>query len=170
MLGGLDARRTESRLTITPPHRLQRLPDLPLYSLARLIGYDGWLRILALTNAMSPFPAEHELIGLFESEPIVELQKVPWAYNHLTFVRTIGENTLHCELEPGYETLKFRWVQRDVELVNLDLHWVSGITIETKPGMEVLVVHCRNRAALLPLKIQFRPTVQVTWGTSREFP
>jgi hypothetical protein len=119
---------------------------------------------------MTPFPPEHELIGLFESEPILTDKNVPWAYNHLTFMRTIGENTLHCEIEPGYETLKFLLVQRDVELVNLDLHWVSGITVETKPGMEALIVHYRNRAGLLPLRIQFRPTVHVAWGTSNKFP
>jgi hypothetical protein len=115
---------------------------------------------------MSPFPDEHELLGIFESEPVLKDEGVPWAYNHLTFCRTIGDDTIHCEIEPGYETLKFRLVQRGNEVISLDLHWVSGLTIETKPGMEALVAHFRTRAGLLPLTIQFRPTVRLTWGTS----
>lgn len=105
-------------------------------------------------------------LGLFESEPALQDQKVPWAYNHLTFSRTIGDHIICCEIEPGYETMKFRLVQRGAEIINLDLRWVSGLTVETRPGFEALVAHFRDRHGLPPLRIQFRPTVHLAWGTT----
>jgi hypothetical protein len=115
---------------------------------------------------MSPFPQEHELIGLFESEPRLADAKVPWAYNHLWFSRTIGDNLIECEIEPGYETVKLRWTRNGAEIINLGLHWVAGIRVETRPGMEALVVEFRNINNLLPLRLQLRPTIHVAWGTS----
>ena len=117
---------------------------------------------------MSPFPDEYELISLFESEPVLADAKVPWTYNHLRFTRTIGESTVECVIEPGYETLKFRWVQSGTEVVSLDLHWVSGITVECEGGREALVAQFRERHGVLPVRIQLAPTIHVSWGTTQE--
>jgi hypothetical protein len=119
---------------------------------------------------MKPFPDQYELLSLFESDPVLTDAKVPWAYNHLTFTRTIGESRIECEIEPGYETLKFRWVQHGAEVMDLDLHWVSGLTVECDGGREALVAHFRERSGLLPLRIQFAPSIRVSWGTTGNLP
>lgn len=119
---------------------------------------------------MKPFPDQHELIALFESEPVLTDAKVPWTYNHLQFTRTIGDSTVECAIEPGYETLRFRWLQRGVEVMDLDLHWVSGLSVECEHGREALVAHFRERGGRLPLRIQLAPNIHVSWGTSSELP
>ena len=117
---------------------------------------------------MKPFPEQFELIQIFESEPVLKDADVPWGYNHLTFTRTMGDDRVDCEIEPGYETLKFRWKRSGVEVVDLDLHWVSGLQVECEQGREAMVATFRERSGLLPLRIQFRPSVRISWGTSAE--
>jgi hypothetical protein len=115
---------------------------------------------------MKPFPEEHELIGLFESEPVLADADVPWTYNCLRFTRTVGHSTVECAIDPGYEKLTFRWLQKDTEIVVLDLCWVSGITVECENGREALIAHFRERHGILPVRIQLTPTIHVSWGTT----
>ena len=113
---------------------------------------------------MNPFPEEHDLLALFECEPTLADAKVPWCYNHLTFKTRRGSDDLTFEIEPGYETLKVRWSRHDVPLVSLDLNWVSGLEAELKPESEALVAHFRDRH-ILPLRVQLKPTISVSWST-----
>ena len=117
---------------------------------------------------MNIFPDQHELISLFESEPTLADAKVPWTYNRLQFTRTIGDSTVECIIEPGYETLRFRWSQRGAEVMDLDLRWVSGLTVEYKDGREALVAQFRDRSGVSPLRIQLTPSIHVSWGTTQE--
>ena len=115
---------------------------------------------------MNIFPDQYELISLFESEPVLADAKVPWSYNRLRFTRTIGDSTVECIIEPGYETMKFRWVQGDTKVLDLDLHAVSGITVECEGGREALVAHFREGRGVSPVRIQLAPAVHVSWGTT----
>ncbi len=117
---------------------------------------------------MKPFPEQHELIGLFESEPTLTDAGIPWAYNLLRFTRTIGTSSIECVIEPGYEVLHFRWVQSGIEVVNLDLRSVSGLTIECGSGRETLVAHYREGLGVKPVRIQISPTVHISWGTTQD--
>ncbi len=119
---------------------------------------------------MNPFPEQHELISLFESEPVLTDAKVPWSHNHLRFTRTIGDSTVECAIEPGYETLRFHWLQRGVEVMNLDLHWVSGLRAERERGREAMIAHFRKHSGIMPLHIQLAPSIHVSWSTSSELP
>ena len=110
---------------------------------------------------MKPFPEEFELTDFFKSEPILADAGVPWAYNRLKFIRKIGEDIVECEIAPGYETLKFRWIQKGTETINLDLNHVSGLEIQNSNGREVLHIHFQSRSRFLPLRIQFVPSIQV---------
>ena len=115
---------------------------------------------------MKPFPDPHELIALFEAEPVVLDERSPWLYNRLTFTRTMGENRIDCVIEPGYETIELCWRQRGVPVVDLNLKWVAGLAVEMEHGREALSAQFRERAGLLPLRVQFTPLVHISWGTS----
>jgi hypothetical protein len=117
---------------------------------------------------MIPFPEQYELIALFESEPVLTDAKVPWTYNHLRFTRAIGDNTVDCAIEPGSETLRFRWLQHGAEVLDLDLRGVSGVTVECESGREALVAHFRKDRGVWPVRIQFTPAIHVSWGTTQE--
>jgi hypothetical protein len=122
----------------------------------------GGIRVLP----MKPFPDQHDLIALFESEPVLTDAGVPWCYNSLLFTRTIGDESVECIIEPGYGDLRFRWLQRGVEVVDLDVHAVSGLRVESENGREALVAEFGERSGSLPLRIQLAPRIHVSWGTS----
>ena len=118
---------------------------------------------------MEQFPADSELLSLFECEPTLSDSGVPWAYNCLHFDTTRGLNRVVCEIEPGNEIVRLRWVSNGVELVQLDLNWVRGLAVETSHGAEVLIGYFRD-PAVRPLRLQLRPSVHLQWGTVVEAP
>src|SRR5688500_147593 len=118
---------------------------------------------------MQPFPEPYELIGLFEVEPSLTDQGVPWAYNSLRFETRRGTDDVLCDIEPGYEEVRLRWSRDGVELVRLDLRWVAGLLVESGDGVERLVGTFRD-PHVEPFELQLRPSVHVKWGTAVELP
>ena len=116
---------------------------------------------------MEPFPEQYDLIALFECDPVLADKDVPWSYNHLTFRTDRGSDQIVCQIEPGYHTLKFEWKQDGQRLVLLDLNWVAGIATELDDHAEALVTMFRDQN-LKPLRIQLKPHVSLSWGTSAE--
>jgi hypothetical protein len=119
---------------------------------------------------MDVFPAKHDLLALFETEPSLADAGVPWAYNALRFETQRGTNDrVICEIEPGYERLEIRWSRDGVDLIHLDLHWVNQLLVENEGGREALVARFRDDH-LLPLRLQLRPSIHIRWGTDPEPP
>jgi hypothetical protein len=114
---------------------------------------------------MQPFPAEHELLQLFECEPALTDERVPWAYNCLRFDTTRGVDRLVCELEPGYEELRLYWTRNGEEIIRLDLHRVVGLEVQLSSAAEALIASFRDQH-VLPLCLQLKPTIVIRWGTS----
>ena len=79
---------------------------------------------------MNPFPADYELLSLFECEPTVADAGIPWAYNTLRFDTTRGADRIVCEIAPGYEVVRLSWERAGAEIVRLHLNWVQGLEIE----------------------------------------
>lgn len=118
---------------------------------------------------IDPFPAEHELISIFESEPRLDDADLPWTYNTLHFVLTRGDQRVECEIHPGYEQLAFRWFRDADELVNLELREVKGLEIDLSHDMETMVVKFNDEGALRDLRIRLSPTFHVLWGTDESW-
>ena len=120
---------------------------------------------------MAPFPQDWELIGLFACEPALLDPGLPWAYNHLTFATENGSDRIVCEIEPGYEILKFRWWRGGVLCVDLDCNWVRSLRVDSSsPEHEGLTAEFRYGGEFVrPLHIQLRPHVLVSWGTCVQF-
>ena len=116
---------------------------------------------------IEPFPEQHDLIALFECEPISTDEAVPWCYNLLTFETTRGDAQITCEIEPGNQALKFRWSSSSQQLVLLDVDGIAGIQVELNEKTEAMIVTFENNK-LTPLRIQLRPHVSVLWGTESE--
>lgn len=115
--------------------------------------------------SFNPMPEEYELIGLFECEPILMDQGVPWSYNHLTFHSTRGKDVVTCIMEPGYHTLKFQWVRDEVEHLNLDFGWVEGIQVTMKPNKESLQLLFLYRETV---EIQLKPNICFSFTSKHE--
>jgi hypothetical protein len=113
---------------------------------------------------VNPFPAEYELISLFETEPTLLDSGVPWIYNQVTFETHTGEDHLHCEIEPSTRQLRVTWTRAGVEIVRLELALVAGLVVETEGVRETLVARF-SESSLHDLRLQVRPHVHVSWGT-----
>ena len=112
---------------------------------------------------MNPFPAEHDLISLFEAEPTLLDIGVPWVYNHLTFETRRVEDHLVCEIEPASRHLRVTWERSGTELVRLDIFRVAGLMVEAERGREALVATFGD-SQLSNLRLQLRPSLHVSWG------
>ena len=113
---------------------------------------------------MNPFPAEYELISLFEGEPTLLDSGVPWVYNQVTFETRTGEDHLHCEIEPASRQLRITWSRAGAELMRLELALVAGLIVESEKGREAMVVRFAS-PSVRELRLQVRPRVHVAWGT-----
>jgi len=114
---------------------------------------------------MKPFPEEHELIWLFESEPKLTDKDVIWYYNDLTFTAEHGNDYVECVISPAYGELKFRWSRAGIELVNLDVKQVGGLEVIKAKDADLLKVTFGESNGLQPLLIKLRPNVWIAWGT-----
>src|SRR4051812_36755324 len=106
---------------------------------------------------MKPFPEEHELIWLFESEPKLADEAAAWYYNDLTFIIERGTDCVECRISPAYEELKFRWSRDGIELVSLDLKFVSGLEVIKAQDADLLKATFRRGSGLQPLLIKLKP-------------
>jgi hypothetical protein len=116
---------------------------------------------------MEPFPDEWELLALFATPPSLLDPEVPWRYNRLTFASVRGRDRIECVLEPGYGDVKFTWWHGAEQRLQLDLHWVRGLTVSTGGGRDALTLTFHN-PQLLPLEIQLTPFIACTWGTTTQ--
>jgi len=49
-------------------------------------------------------------------------------------------------MRSSYERLQIVWCRDGTEVVNLDLHWVRGMTIESGNGVEMMTAEFRDAA------------------------
>ena len=118
---------------------------------------------------MDPFPDEWQLLSLFETDPRILDPEVPWTFNHLAFETTRGADRIRCVIEPGYEQLDFTWWHNQSRHLALELHWVSGLTVVTGGGNDYMVALFRDHH-LAELRLQLRPTIECSWGTTNDLP
>jgi hypothetical protein len=112
---------------------------------------------------MNPFPDDWQLIGLFESEPALLDPGLPWVYNRLTFQTQRGCDRIVSEIEPASEILTIRWWHQGELRLNLDLRWVSSLTVCLE-GKDALIANFRGGVCLDPLELQLRPRLLLSWS------
>jgi hypothetical protein len=113
---------------------------------------------------MKPFPEEHELIWLFESEPKLTDKDVIWYYNDLTFTIERGSDYVECVISPAYGEIKLRWSRDGVELVHLDVKSVASLEVIKATDADLLKATFKEGNRLRPLLIRLKPSVWISWG------
>ena len=109
------------------------------------------------------FPAEHELIGFFESEPELCDAGVPWIYNTLQF-ETVRNNILvRVTISPSYGALAVSLQMGDQELVLLEFGDVRGIRVLREREREMLVARFSSEDAC-DFILQLKPSTHALWG------
>jgi hypothetical protein len=112
---------------------------------------------------MKPFPAKHELIGLFECDPEVTDPGVDWFYNHLKFSYAKRQDTLVCEIEPASGMIDITWSASGEILGVYRLRRVAGLRITMSPGEECLVAIFKD-SFVEEFILWTKPRVHIQWG------
>jgi hypothetical protein len=112
-------------------------------------------------------PPEHELLALFEVEPVVLDPDVPWAYNTVTFTTNRGQDEVRCVLVPGYSEIGLTWSRDGRAIVQLALERVKAVHAEMDDAGERLIVAFSEKVSLPDLIVQLKPLVKVQWGAPR---
>jgi hypothetical protein len=112
-------------------------------------------------------PQDWELIGFFEAEPRLTYDDEPWCYNEVVFETHRNGNVIECAISPSYGELKLIWLRDEQKLVELDLCFANRLTVHSEHGCESIQIDFDSEKYLLPLILQLKPTVQISWGVTR---
>jgi hypothetical protein len=85
------------------------------------------------------FPADHELLAFFETEPKVLDPNVPWFYNTLAFEVEPGGFEVHCRLSPAYGDIDVRLHLDGTELARVSFQSFKSLKLYIKAEGKVLV-------------------------------
>lgn len=110
------------------------------------------------------FPEEHELLWLFESEPVLAEPEEFWQFNTLNFTVENDSLKLTCSMSPYVGDMTITLEQEDQTLVHLNLFDVISTKVIHKDRQEYLEVVCDSSRQLRSLKLQIRPTLAIHWG------
>jgi hypothetical protein len=112
---------------------------------------------------MNPFPEEHDLIALFECEPTLADEDIPWFYNHLCFTSVRGNEKIECHIEPAGQELIFKWWLDNLEKINLVVRGIKGLEISMQANTDMLIASFGEENQTQVLKIRLKPFVSLSW-------
>jgi hypothetical protein len=115
---------------------------------------------------MNPFPDEHELLWLFESEPelLDPEEDISWYYNTLTFRTTRGSDTITCTILPSHTDLEIWWERDGEEIVHLPVSRVAELFVRKEQDREYLEARFPEDMGLHPLRLTLKPFIRISWG------
>lgn len=118
---------------------------------------------------MNPFPKDYELVELFESEPKILDEEVPWYYNNLFFSLNRNDVTLVCLLQPAYGTISLHLKMNNRPIYDLSLENVAGMEIEKANGKEILKIILNDGNTIKTLLLETKPTIYLMSTTNKSF-
>ncbi|WP_462172226.1 hypothetical protein [Pseudoalteromonas xiamenensis] len=111
---------------------------------------------------METFPENHELIGLFESEPILtDPKQEHWFYNQLTFHTQRGDDELTVKINGCYGDLSILWKQSSRELMNFKFEKLSSMEVEMQTKDEFLTAIGSFADFEMLLKLRLKPQIAI---------
>ena len=81
---------------------------------------------------VNPFPEDHELLSIFESEPTILDADCPWFYNTLTFTGERSGIEYLVRISPAYGELEVRLGKLNHPITHLSFAGVSGLRLKSK--------------------------------------
>jgi hypothetical protein len=106
------------------------------------------------------FPENHELIGLFESDPILtDPAQGYWFYNQVVFQTIRGEDALTVKINGCYGDLSVLWKQGSRELVNIKFETLSSLKVEMQNNDEFLTAIGSFSDFEMFVKLRLKPQV-----------
>lgn len=118
---------------------------------------------------MNPFPKDHELVSLFESEPRVLDNEVPWYYNSLFFSLVRNNDRIECIIEPAYSTISFRLMIENRLIYNLHFENIEGMEIEKSKEKEFLKIIFNDEDTVKILLLETKPNINLISTNDKNF-
>jgi hypothetical protein len=115
-------------------------------------------------------PADFELVGFFETEPILRIPGTPWEYNGLTFNAVRDNHRVQCHIETDVGAVTLRWSEGAIQRADVTLKWVGSLTIGRIQGIEVLVATQVSGNPDLTVELRLRPEVSIKLIAQPKFP
>ncbi|MET1171164.1 hypothetical protein [Paenibacillus amylolyticus] len=118
---------------------------------------------------MNPFPEDHELVSLFESEPRVLDNEVPWYYNTLFFSLVRNNDHIECKIEPAYSTMSFRLMIENRLIYDLHFENIEGMEIEKCKDKEYLKIIFNDEDTVKTLLLETKPNINLISTNNNNF-
>ncbi|WP_419892080.1 hypothetical protein [Paenibacillus xylanexedens] len=118
---------------------------------------------------MNPFPKDYELVELFESEPKIFDEEVPWYYNNLFFSLKRNDVTLVCLLQPAHGTLSLHLKVNNSSIYDLSFENVVGMEIEKSNTKEILKIILNDEDTIKTLLLETKPNIYLMSTTDKSF-
>lgn len=112
---------------------------------------------------MSSWPPLHELIQLFESDPVVDDDR-GYPVSATTFNSARGDTGIECTVEPYTNSLSIRCEEHGQERFRLHL-WgiVDEIHVDRVHQREALVASMVSAVPFHHLRLEMRPAPRLAW-------
>ncbi|MEC0268121.1 hypothetical protein [Paenibacillus anseongense] len=111
---------------------------------------------------MNPFPEDYELIALFESEPIVLDNEIPWYYNYLLFKLIRDGIILGLSMEPACNRINIRMSnERQGTLIEIGYESIRGIEIYKDSFTEGLLILLDDDDPNVTLRLETKPNIRL---------
>ena len=109
---------------------------------------------------VTQIPELHELVSLFESEPVLLDRDQPWFYNSLRWELRRGAQQISVEMEPSDGQISVVLSEAGRELLVLRVT-ATGFSIDSRDQSEWLVLHMPERTGLGDIRVRTRPDLHV---------
>ncbi len=121
-------------------------------------------------KTIKPFPQDYELITLFESEPIILSEEVPWYYNTLFFELSREEIDLNISIEPACNRLSIRTSnKKQGTIFELEFEPIIGLEIYKDSYSEGLIIIMDEDDPNVTLKLETKPYIRLIGTGDRNF-
>ncbi|WP_197260857.1 hypothetical protein [Brevibacillus laterosporus] len=113
-------------------------------------------------------PELFELEFLFECEAKIVEEEIPWQYSTISF--NITRNNLRAEFdfEEASRCGEIRIYLGEDEISKFYLENIQTLVINRFNHFESLIFEFESDNFVVPLVLQTKPTIKITWGTSLE--
>lgn len=110
------------------------------------------------------FPQEHELLWLFETEPVLREPDEEWYCTTLTFAVTQDLRQLCCTLTPYRGEMTLALEQGTQPILKLELSNIVSTKVVEKDKTNFLEIVFAGHMKVKPLILQMKPRISVQWG------
>ncbi|MFC5649722.1 hypothetical protein ACFPYJ_11435 [Paenibacillus solisilvae] len=113
-------------------------------------------------------PELYELEYLFECDAKFVDEGVPWQYTTVSFHITRNNLRVEFDFEEASRCGQIKLYLGEDEISNFFLENIQNLFIKQLKDFESLILVFDNENFVVPLELQTKPVIKITWGTSLE--